>query len=86
MINDIVKEFRSDDMQTIFTQTKNQLTMPMRETAVLFAMRIALADGRIDDDERKALLVLGQQFEIPENKFAVMVDVIMMLLRAPEST
>ena len=85
MINDIVKEFRSGDMQTIFTQTKNQLTMPMRETAVLFAMRIALADGRIDD-ERKALLVLGQQFEIPENKFAVMVDVIMMLQRAPEST
>ncbi|MFV2052347.1 tellurite resistance TerB family protein [Aliiroseovarius sp. YM-037] len=85
MIKDVLGELQSSDIQAMIDRTKGQLTMPMRETAVLFAMRIAIADGRVDEGERKALLVLGQQFEIPESTFFVMFDVISMLQRAPES-
>ena len=83
-IKGIVNEITSGNIQALIDQTKAQLTMPMRETAVLFAMRIAMADGFLDDGERKSLMILGQHFEIPEHKFMVMFDVISMLQRAPE--
>lgn len=84
MIKSLAQEIITGDLQALLDQAKNNMTMEMRETAVLFAMRIAMADGRIDDGERKALLVLGQHFEIPENKFMVMFEVIGILQRAPE--
>lgn len=83
-IKDLIKELTSGDIQALIDQTKAELTMPMRETAVLFAMRIAMADGHLDEGEKKSLLILGQQFEIPENKFMVMFDVVSILQRAPE--
>ncbi|KJZ21186.1 tellurite resistance TerB family protein [Loktanella sp. S4079] len=83
-IKELIGELTTGDVQALVDRTKNELTMGMRETAVLFAMRIAMADGRIDEGERKALLIMGSQFEIPENKFMVMFDVTAMLQRAPE--
>ena len=84
MIKELIKELTSVDVQALLNRTKAELTMPMRETAVLFVMRIAMADGHLDEGEKKSLLILGQQFEIPENKFMIMFDVVSILQRTPE--
>ena len=76
LIKELANELLNGDIGALLARTKAELTMPMRETAVLFAMRIAMADGHLDEGEKKSLLVLGQQFEIPENKFMVMFDVV----------
>ena len=66
-------------------QVKSQLTMPMRETALLFAIRIALADGRVDDGEKNALLGMAARFEIPGDQFVNMFDVMVALQRPPQT-
>lgn len=83
LIQEVITDLTSKDLEQVTQTAKSQLTMEMRETAILFAMRIALADGHVDDNEQRALVGLGERFEIPENKFVIMLDVIAMLQRRP---
>lgn len=83
-IKELTAELLQGDIQALIERTKSELTMPMRETALLFAMRIAMADGHLDEGEKKSLVIMGEQFGLPENKFLVMFDVVSILQRAPE--
>jgi len=85
MIKEIILDLKSGGLELVTQQVKSQLTMPMRETALLFAMRIALADGRVDDGEKNALIGMGERFEIPEDRFFTLFDVMVALQRAPET-
>lgn len=85
LMKDIVNEFTSEGFQTVLDRTKAALPMPMRETALSFSMRISMADGRLDDNELKSLIILSETFEIPEAKFRSMFDVMVILQRAPQA-
>lgn len=84
MIEEIYNELKSGSIQKQFERLTAGLTMPMRETALLFAIRVAMADGRIDKGEETALFGIAQTFGVEKNKFLIMVDVMAMLQRAPE--
>ena len=85
LIKEIIGELNSGGLELVTQQVKSQLTMPMRETALLFAIRIALADGRVDDGEKNALLGMAARFEIPGDQFVNMFDVMVALQRPPQT-
>ncbi len=84
MITGVLNDLKTQGAEAVTANAKARLTMPMRETALLFAMRIALADGRIDDGEQNVLIGMGERFEIPSETFMKMFDVVAMLQRRPD--
>lgn len=85
LIKELIDDLGKQGIAPLIQSSKALLSPPLRETAVLFAMRIALADGRIDAAEEKSLLALGQNFEIPEAQFMKMFEVVSILQRRPDA-
>lgn len=84
LIKDVMNDLKTQGAETVTQNAKATMSMQMRETALLFAMRIALADGRIDDGEQNVLIGMGERFEIPQETFMKMFDVVAMLQRRPD--
>ncbi|SLN62583.1 Tellurite resistance protein TerB [Falsiruegeria litorea R37] len=84
LVESVQRDLSKGDYQSIINRAKHQMSMPMRETAIAFAIRIAMADGHVDQSEREALIVLSHNFDIDPDKLVVMFDVISMLQRAPQ--
>ena len=62
----------------------SQLSQPLRETAMCFAIRMALADGKVEEGEKNSLAQTGHFMEIPPETFQKMLEVLAMLQRPPE--
>ena len=62
-----------------------QLSQPLRETAMCFAIRMALADGKIEEGEKNSLMQTGHYMEISGETFKMMFEVLVMLQRPPET-
>lgn len=75
------KDMQQLGIQGMVERANQTLAMPQRETAICFAIRVALADGVLEEDEKKMLLALGMHMEIPEEKFFQIFEVISMLQR-----
>lgn len=57
------------------------LDHPLRETAICMALRIAMADGALGDDEHTVLVDLAMSFGIEPEIYNTMVDVMSILQR-----
>lgn len=82
-ITSTVDEVSSAGVEHAIVEAGRTLSPALRETALCFAARIALADGRVDDNERKALILIGERMGIPEQTFLKVLEVIAMLQRPP---
>jgi tellurite resistance protein len=76
---------RSTDYVTLLKEAVAALDQPLRETAICFAIRVAIADGHLDDMEHKTLVAFAQQFGIGPDDYNRMLDVLVMLQRAPKA-
>jgi tellurite resistance protein len=57
----------------------------LRETALCFAMRIALADGKIEEGEKASLAQTAAHMEIPLERFQQIFDVVAIMQRPPSA-
>jgi tellurite resistance protein len=81
LVNAIVADLRSKGAEHVFTAAGGNLPAPLRETALCFAIRTALADGTVVDKEKEMLLTMGQRLGVPEATFYKIFEVMLMLQR-----
>ena len=83
MINEIAADFLKRTPDVVIGEAINTLSPGLRETAMAIAMRVALADGRLDDAEKYSLIMLSKDMGISENNAEVMLHVMAILQRGP---
>ena len=81
MIKDIISEIARNGHPEAIKNAATMLTPALCETALCFAVRVALADGFIDENEKNSLSQTGYFMNIAENDFARIVDVVAMMQR-----
>ncbi|MGL4309005.1 MAG: tellurite resistance TerB family protein [Paracoccaceae bacterium] len=64
-----------------FQAARPHLSVQMAETALCFAIRTALADGSLDESEKKMLIQMGEGLGVAPETFVKIFDVIAMLQR-----
>lgn len=80
---EIVEELKAKGATEVFKRSAAVLSPKLRETAMCFAIRTALADGVLDEDEKKMLITMGESLGIAEETFFRIFDVMVMMQRAP---
>ena len=81
LCSEILTSFKNRGARAVYAEAKAGLSPALRETAMCFALRIASADGRLDESEREALSYLAVEFEIPMETFEAMAMVLGMMQR-----
>ena len=69
----------------VIREAIDQMSPGLRETSLAIAMRIALADGRLDDSEKQTLILLSQDMGISQNATEAMFAVVSILQRGPDA-
>ncbi len=67
------------------SQPQAALDQPMRETAVCFATRVAIASGHLEDIEHKTLVGFGPQLGIVTEQYNRIPDILLMFQRFPNA-
>ena len=83
LVEEIIAEIRDKGHQQAIADCAAVLSPALRETALCFACRIALADGRVETAEEKSLILTGQHLEIPIETCEKILEVIGMLQNPP---
>lgn len=81
LANEIVKELKAKGANDVFARSAAALSPKLRETAICFAIRTALADGVLEDGEKKMLITMGESLGLPEETFFKIFDVMVMMQR-----
>jgi tellurite resistance protein len=81
LCKDILTSFNNRGARAVYAEAKAVLSPALRETAMCFALRIASADGRLEEGEREALSYLAAEFEISMETFEAMATVLGMMQR-----
>ncbi|SFT62207.1 tellurite resistance TerB family protein [Sedimentitalea nanhaiensis] len=81
LARDIVRQLRAEGGQKVFERAAASLSPELRETALCFAIRIALADGRLDPGEQEMLIAMAKRLEIAEARCIQIFEVIAMMQR-----
>ena len=84
-INYTIEQIAQKGHEATIKDAAAQLSQPLRETAMCFAIRMALADGKIEEGEKNSLAQTGHYMEIPPESFGKMLEVLAMLQRPPET-
>lgn len=66
----------------LFAQAHNVLTPQLVETTMCFAIRTALADGHLDENEKTVLIGMGEKLGLSEGTFMKIFDVVVMMQRS----
>lgn len=82
-IQHIIDQIAKNGHEATIKAAAAELPQPLRETAMCFAIRMALADGVIEDGEKASLAQTGHYMDIPPETFGKMLEVLAMLQRAP---
>ncbi|MEM9046466.1 MAG: tellurite resistance TerB family protein [Pseudomonadota bacterium] len=83
-INEVLESLKGDPAQ-VLTGSAERLSPALRETALCFAIRIALADGHVDDGERTALIATAASMQIEPSSFGAIFEVMSMLQRRADA-
>lgn len=81
LLVEIADTLKRQGPKAVLAQAAAVLTPRQAETAMCFAARVALSDGRLQDGEIAALLVMGQSLGVSEETFKQIVSVMIMLQR-----
>ena len=85
LIKEIVEEIKEKNHDAVIGDAIAKLSPALRETALCFAMRLALADGRIDDGEKASLAQTAGHMQISVERFGQMFEVMAILQRPPSA-
>ena len=83
LIKSIIEEIQANGHDATIGKAIAALSPALRETALCFAMRIALADGKIEDGEKASLAQTAAHMEIPLERFQQIFDVVAIMQRPP---
>ncbi len=81
LFTDILTSFKKHGARAVYAEAKAVLSPALRETAMCFALRIASADGRLEEGERESLSYLAAEFEISMETFEAMAMVLGIMQR-----
>ena len=81
MVKSIIETIQAKGHQGALSEASGHLSPPLRETALTFAMRLAFADGRIEDGEKNALAATAGIMEIPQDMFSKILEVVAIMQR-----
>ena len=81
LLEDLAGDLKRAGGEAVFVEAVNALSPKLRETALCFAIRIAVADGTMDRQEIATLVAMGERMGIPEEQFGKIIEVLMMLHR-----
>ncbi len=81
MVKVIIDEIGSNGHAETIQRAAGALSPKLRETALCFAMRIALADGHVDEKEMNSLAQTGHFMEIEPSAFDKILSVVVMMQR-----
>lgn len=85
MIKEILQDIAARTPNVVIREAIDQMSPALRETSLAIAMRIALADGRLDDSEKNTLILLSQDMGISQNATEAMFAVVSILQRGPDA-
>ena len=74
---------KSQGAEGLFASVLGTLSPKLRETAMCFAIRTALADGHLAEGEQRMLIAMAERMGIPPETFGRMIEVLGMLQRGP---
>lgn len=83
IVKEIARDFSVRGPRVVIEEAITQMSPGLRETALAIAMRVALADGRLDESERLTLIALSKDMGITEKVTEVMFHVVGILQRGP---
>ena len=81
MVKDIIDEIATHGHPETIKRAAGMLSPELRETALCYAMRVALADGYIDEGEKNSLRQTGYFMEIEPAVFDKIFSVVAMMQR-----
>jgi tellurite resistance protein len=81
LAKDILGELKAKGYQAAFQTAKAGMTPRLAETALCFAVRTALADGSLAEEEKQLLVHMGEGLGVPEAIFMNIFNVMAMLQR-----
>ncbi len=84
MVFDVMQEIRTDGAPIAIERAVRTLTPNLRETALSFTLRIALADGTLGPGEKETLLQVAEQLRISEDMFGRILEVVRIMQRGAE--
>lgn len=81
LIKDILQDLGQRGAEPVIKEAAEALSPALCETAFCFAMRVAMADGVLDEGERDALSGTAALMQLDQDAFAKIVEVIAMMQR-----
>lgn len=84
MAKDIIDDISREGHMPVIERAVAKLSPALRETALCYAMRIALADGHLDDGEKAALSATAGTMDVSVESFNKIFEVVVMMQR-PET-
>ena len=81
LVKDIIDEISTHGHPETIKRAAEMLSPALRETALCFAMRVALADGHVDDGEKNSLSQTGYFMGIEPAVFDNILSVVAMMQR-----
>lgn len=81
MIEAVIEDLRHRSGAEVVAGSARVLAPGLRETALCYAIRVALADGILDEHEREAIIDIAQRLAVPPEVFHKIFDVMAMMQR-----
>ena len=81
MAVEIINDLKARGANAVFEDGAVALSPALRETALCFSIRVAIADGTVDNSEKETLAAMGERLQIPFETFTKIFEVLMMLHR-----
>ncbi|MEO0939821.1 MAG: tellurite resistance TerB family protein [Pseudomonadota bacterium] len=81
LIADILTDLQKRGADAVITEAVQTLSPALRETSFCFAMRVAMADGVMDEGEKNALSGTASRMELPQEVFQQIITVVGMMQR-----
>lgn len=81
-----VNDARTRDADDMVQESIDALSPELRETALCFAFRVALADGHIEESEEQMLELIGERMDIPREPFMKIYEVMSIMQRSIDAS
>lgn len=81
LLEGIAADFRARGANAVMNEAVAALSPALRETAMAFAMRVAMADGEVGEEEQQMLMAMSRHMELPDELTDTIFAVIAILQR-----
>ncbi|WP_420587199.1 tellurite resistance TerB family protein [Ruegeria sp.] len=82
MIKAVLKDLQKSGPDKVITESAQTLSPALRETAFCFAMRVAMADGVLEESEKNVLSGTASRMQLSQESFDSIIQVVTMMQRS----